>query len=163
MKKLLLIRHAQANPVNLGTDLLRDLSLKGEKDCEKMSEQLKNQDFLPELVKYSHSNRTKQTTQIFATQLNWSSERLVETKSLYLTDKFTILNEIKSTSDTINSLVIVGHNPGISELCTDLKNNVFCDLPTCALVLFEFNTNSWHNVEGKIGKTLWQSSPNNQN
>ena len=94
MKKLLLIRHAQANPVNSSTDLLRDLSLKGEKDCEKMSEQLKEQAFFPEIVKYSHSNRTRQTAQIFSSLLHWPSELLVETKSLYLTDKFTIFKEI---------------------------------------------------------------------
>jgi len=163
MKKLLLIRHAQATHLNEGNDFSRDLSLKGETDCEKMSAHLKEQSFIPDLVKLSSSNRTRQTTQIFASALNWPSEILLDIKSLYMADNASLLAEISNTPNSTNSLVVVGHNPGISELCTDLKNNIFCDLPNCALVLFEFNTNTWSDISGTLGKVLWQSSPNSKN
>ena len=58
-------------------------------------------------------------------------------------------NKIKEViqNHTNKSLLIVGHNPGISELISDLLKSNFIDYPTCAFAQFNLISQDTANAE----------------
>ncbi len=115
MKRLLLLRHAQALPAEGGSDIDRALSPKGLKDAYALGQLLKAKDLAPAHIACSSAKRTQQTCAEFLKGL----EENIHTefsKMIYSASFGDLLHFIQSTDDELESLMIVGHNPTIYEL-----------------------------------------------
>ena len=60
--------------------------------------------------------RTRQTAQIAQSSFGLPSSALTLEPHLYLADAFTLLEAIAGVSAGLDHLLVVGHNPGLSEL-----------------------------------------------
>ena len=143
MKKITLLRHGdslfQDSSVN---DWSRPLSSEGEKECHDVAKFIKDCHPLPSKIISSNARRTIETVKILLEKNKWDSEILNVDKELYLASANLLTEKIQSQSESINDLIIVGHNPGLSELSSSLlKQSIY--LPTSGCVSLNINLDLW--------------------
>ena len=150
MKRLILMRHAEAGWHMNIDDHERPLSTSGTRDAKKIGLWLKEKKYIPDEVISSTSTRTRETF----------SGLLLECvptfkKSLYLADA----NHMKSMLQKLlsSTVILLGHNPGISELAYDLiqhddKNAHFVDFPAASTLVIDFNIDRWSKMKSDSAK-----------
>ncbi|NUM32492.1 MAG: histidine phosphatase family protein [Bacteroidetes bacterium] len=149
MKKLLLIRHANAVDSFTKSDFERELSEKGKNEIKAVCSKLKNCDFFPDIILVSSAKRTLQTAKILAKNLSWDSIEILKNEDLYNSEFKNILKALNNTPNEINNLAIIAHNPAITEVVNILNNSNFSNLPTSTIAYFEFNAEKWSLIEFK--------------
>ncbi len=123
MKTLLLLRHAKSSRDNpLLADFDRPLAPRGERDAPRMGLALAARRWLPDHALVSPALRTRQTWALVAAQLPAPpAVRFAET--LYGATAEKLLAEVRRTTDGVNTLIVVGHNPGLEELAAMLAGD----------------------------------------
>jgi len=140
MKRLLLLRHAKAAPPTAPlTDSARPLVERGERDARRIGERLREQRLRPRLVVTSPAARTVQTARLIAAAVDYPSDEITLEDRLYLAQPAAIVNVIAAQSAAAETLLVVGHNPGLSELVHELLSEFDVDdLPTGAIVGLDY-------------------------
>tara|TARA_R110002072_G_scaffold16048_1_gene63471 strand:+ start:51667 stop:52137 length:471 start_codon:yes stop_codon:yes gene_type:complete len=110
--KLHLIRHAQASDSKKSLDIDRNLTLKGKRQVEELSNYLSGKIDRTD-VWCSDANRTKETFEIISKNSQFSN--VLYRLDLYLCSKEEILDQLWEQS-VGTEIVIIGHNFGISDL-----------------------------------------------
>ena len=149
MKRLILMRHAEAGWHINTDDHERPLSASGIRDAKKIGSWLKEKAYIPDEVISSTSLRTRETLSYLFLDCPQIFER-----SLYLADA----DQMKSTLQTLLSetVILLAHNPGITELAYDLMNHEekhenFMDFPAASTVVIDFKADRWSEVKSDSG------------
>ena len=144
MKKLYLMRHATSNwPEHIPTDIERPLTPKGEKEALEMAKKLKEKASQIDFMMVSAATRTQKTAKILQEHVNFDKSLI--TKEIYETTHEHLLEVILASPDTIDSLLLVAHNPSISMLTT-LFLGTYADLPPAVLVEIHFDVLAWSDI-----------------
>ena len=149
MKRLILMRHAEAGwHINMD-DHERPLSAVGIRDAKRIGLWLKEKEYIPDEVISSTSARTRETLSCLFLECPQIFE-----KSLYLADA----EQMKSTLQTLLSetVILLAHNPGITELAYDLMNHEekhenFMDFPAASTLVIDFKADQWSEVKSDSG------------
>ncbi len=122
MKRLLLLRHAQAMPAEGGSDIDRALSPKGAGDAQALGQTLRAKELVPEHIACSSAKRTQETC---AEVLKGLKENIHTefSKMIYSASFGDLLAFIQSADDGLGSLMIIGHNPTIYEMAVRMAAN----------------------------------------
>lgn len=159
MKKLFLVRHAKSDwSIDDQRDIDRSLNPRGYKDAHAIGEYIKSNYGAPQLMVASPAVRTMTTALIFSDEVGYDKTKIKVVQSLYESTSVDYLNCIKATPNEIDSLMIIGHNPVLSDLCMGFTRTII-DLPTCALVVFEFQIDEWENISKENCKLIEVKSP----
>ena len=149
MKRLILMRHAEAGWHINTDDHERPLSASGIRDAKKIGSWLKEKAYMPDEVISSTSVRTRETLSYLLLDCPQIFER-----SLYLADA----DRMKSTLKTLLSetVILLAHNPGITELAHDLMNHEekhenFMDFPAASTLVIDFKADRWSEVKSDSG------------
>lgn len=115
MRQLLLLRHAKSSWDDRDlSDHARPLNPRGQQAADAMRETMKRLGLAPDLVLVSSAKRTQQTMEALEP---WAETPLVDTlDSLYLASAPTLLATLQEVAETVRSVMVVGHNPGLHEL-----------------------------------------------
>ena len=116
--RLLLLRHAKSSwdePSLADHD--RPLSGRGRRAAHAVREHLVESDSLPELVLCSSAVRTVETLDGIRPALAAGTAINVES-GLYAADADDLLAHLRRVSETVGSVMLIGHNPGLEELAT---------------------------------------------
>ena len=114
---LFLLRHAEASPTPRGgTDFDRPLSNQGELDAILTARWLNEHHALPLTANSSPATRAHQTITALSTRRPSETLDLAFDERLYLANVQTLLEILAETSESINRLLLVGHNPGLTQL-----------------------------------------------
>ncbi|MGB5419549.1 SixA phosphatase family protein [Algibacter sp.] len=151
MKKLILVRHAKSSWEYDVTDHERPLKSRGYKDADIVSKALKGR-LKPDLVISSDAARTKETSDIFVSNLNINTDIVTYNHDLYDFSGANLLQVIKSCDNIINTLMIFGHNHALTAFVNTYGDTYIDNVPTSGVVIIEFDINQWHDL--KPGKTL---------
>ena len=153
MKRLLLLRHAQALPAEDGSDINRTLSPKGLADALALGKTLKKRELLPDYILCSSARRTQKTCEevLKGLEENIHTEFL---KSIYNASMGDLLTLIQSTKDSADTLMIVGHNPTIYELVATMAaegnesvlNHLAQGYAPATLGVIETDIEHWANI-----------------
>ena len=147
MKTLVLIRHAKSSWSHGLQDVDRPLSDRGFNDANLLSNEFKTLNFIPDSVFSSSANRALTTCNIFMETLQISKCNLQISNQLYDFEGRKVLDFIRHLDDSINNVMIFGHNYALTAI-SNLLGNVFIDnLPTCGLVMINFDTSFWKNID----------------
>jgi phosphohistidine phosphatase len=164
-KRLLLLRHAKAVPADgTAADFTRPLADRGERDSRRMGERLRlrQRHAHPDLILASPAVRTRQTAAIVATTLAYPHENIALDESLYLADPDEIMAVIALQAPTIACLLVVGHNPGITELAHRLLPSLAIDdLPTAAVVALDADIRRWADLARASTRLAYYDFPKN--
>jgi len=162
VKRLLLLRHAKTEPAGPAIDdHERELMARGRADAPKLGRYIAAQGYTPDLILSSTSRRTVETVELLTEA--FSAQRVDYLEALYLAEPELILSIIRLAPDKMQSVMVVGHNPGLEQLATALarepvkrKERDRFDLieekfPTSALAVLDFDTARWRDVAAGQG------------
>ena len=149
-KELLLLRHGKSDWNQDVDDFHRPLKSKGKRAAQKIGLWLAQQALVPELIISSPAERAINTAKKAAKLFHYASHAIQQNEQLYMATPDEILEVIHRCPETVNRLMLVGHNPGIEELVYQLAGNsvkVPDDgklVPTATLAIFHFEGNWQH-------------------
>jgi phosphohistidine phosphatase len=153
MKTLFLIRHAKSSwddPALPDKD--RPLDDRGKRDAPKMGKRLAKRDVNPDLILSSPAMRALTTAQIIARKLDYKLQDIVVDDRLYAGEMDDLLNVIQQLDDKLERVMLVGHNPELTELAYRLSSDI-THMPTCAVAELKFDAKSWSNIgKAKLAK-----------
>jgi phosphohistidine phosphatase len=151
--RLTLVRHAKTEPGHSGQeDWDRVLEPRGQRDAPEMARRLKQQDSKPERILSSPAVRAITTATIMARELGVSAQKVQQDERLYLASPKVILAVIRELGERARHLMIVGHNPGITEFADRISAERSVDnLPTCAVYTLQFAIAAWSELEWSSG------------
>lgn len=154
MKTLYLLRHAKSSWENPElTDHQRPLNKRGKNDAPKMGQWLADHVEPPQLILCSDAVRTQQT---IAPVLNaWQlqeKEVLRMEPLLYHASPGVLWDLVQECDQPIDRLLLVGHNPGLTEFANSLCKAFNTDnIPTCGFFACSFDIKHWHEAEASDG------------
>jgi len=148
MKTLILIRHAKSSWNTPGmSDFERVLNSRGLSDApvmgERLSQRLTASHQPLDMLLCSSAHRADQTARLLASALSFSDTAIDWHRELYLANPNTMLGLIRSLPDTANTVALVAHNPGITELAEQLTGEYFGDVPTCSIITISLPIKHW--------------------
>lgn len=164
VRQLWLVRHAKAARADgPHADFKRPLAPRGVDDAGKIGERLRAHGVRPARIVASPAARALQTAEIIAAAVGYAREAIATNTRLYLAEPGTILAAISAEDSAFDSLLVVGHNPGISELVRRfLPDFGVTDLPTAAVVGLELEgAATWADVTSCEVRLAYYDFPKN--
>lgn len=159
MKRLTLMRHADARWKDADvSDLDRPLNRRGTAAAEAMARRLQELGLVPDLLLASPARRTQQTAAILAREL--SLPRVLCEESLYLAGAGDLMKTVQATGPRVAHLLLVGHNPGVSELVRQLvPQDGKRALGPAALCSIAFEAEHWSAISAGCVKDVQRAEP----
>lgn len=156
MKTLSILRHAKSSWEYPDlSDFERPLLNKGVKRTLLICKVLAENNSIPELIITSSAKRAKETAKIVLDKLNVPLHNLKKNKEFYPGYAKTFLKEISDVDKNISHLMIVGHNPGLTDLAYQLVKDENIDwIPTSGLVQITFDCEEWSEIDFSNAKLL---------
>lgn len=161
MKTIYFLRHSKTEEKLPGqSDFERTLKDRGKSDARLMSKKLAHTIKNPiEKVITSPSKRTLETLDYFAQQLDIGNDVIIQEPKLYNAAKEHLLEAIWGMDNDFNTIMLIGHNPGISDIVDYLSKHAVDPMPTTGLACMEFNVELWNAIVGNSGRMLYQDHP----
>lgn len=145
MKILTLVRHAKSSWKDSKiSDRDRPLNKRGENDAPMMGKRIVAAGIRPSLILCSPAVRAWTTAKIIAQEIGYPREFLQRENSLYLASLENILDVLVAQDTEFNSVMIVGHNPGLTTFANYLSPGLTNNLPTAGVVSVGFDQEDWN-------------------
>lgn len=155
MKRVILTRHAKSSWADLGqADHDRPLNTRGQAAACKVGQWLHDNGYIPDQVISSTAKRCVETWAGLDQALGLGITPEYDRK-LYHAHVGNMLEKLKAaTGDTV---LILGHNPGIAAFAEELlevvpKSDNFFRYPTAATTLIDFDIKDWAELQLRSGK-----------
>jgi phosphohistidine phosphatase len=106
-----------------------------------MGRLMKQEQLVPDLVLCSSAQRTRETASLFFAE--WTvSPSIVYRDDLYHAEPVQIEGILNSIDNSIEFLMIIGHNPGLEEFLSKHTGKALV-MPTAALAQVDFELDLW--------------------
>ena len=162
MKILTIVRHAKSSWKDTRlSDRKRPLNKRGERDAPEMGRRIHEHGIRPSLIITSPAKRAWTTAKIIAQEINYPLEFLQREDGLYLASVNAILDTIVAQDNGFNNLMIVGHNPGLTDFANFLVPGLTNNLPTAGVVSVEIDRDDWSLYTQPQAKLLVHDWPKN--
>lgn len=154
-RRLFMVRHAKSSWKNpLQSDFDRPLNDRGEHDAPMMGERLKKLGIMPDLIISSTAKRAAQTAKKIAQAIGYNTDKIQWQEKMYHCIPSVFEEVLYEVDDSINTVFMVAHNPGITDFVNKLSHDFkIDDMPTCGIVGAEFAAEQWNElsrVEKKV-------------
>ena len=157
---LYLMRHAKSSWKKPLPDHDRPLSKRGKRAAVAIGEELARLGVRPERVISSTAKRARSTARRVMKALEEPREILRLEPELYGADAAEILDLIRRLDDGERSVLLVGHNPAVSDTAVLLSGERRLDwLPTGAVAGIRFDVDSWRDVAPGSGRLILELRP----
>lgn len=162
MKRLVLIRHAKSSWKHPElADFDRPLNQRGRQDAPMMGERLLKRALHPDVIVSSPALRARQTAEAIAARLALPVQQLLFRPEIYEAESNTLLDLIRGYDQGWQTVFLVGHNPGLTELGNQLATCDIDHLPTCALLVIDFEVSNWRQLAPGAGTLFLYDYPKN--
>jgi phosphohistidine phosphatase len=159
-KTLVLIRHSKAEHRDrCANDFERSLTDEGRDDSGKMANYLWKAGIKPDLIVTSSAARALETAMIFAEILKTPENKILSTRKLYYSSAKTILDQIYGLPETLDCIIIVSHNPGISDLTRGLTAGSTYFMENTQAIILEFDMVHWYQIDEQKPATIRSLRP----
>jgi phosphohistidine phosphatase len=135
LHRLLVLRHGKSDWDEQVSDFDRPLAKRGEKAAHKVARMLDEMDLLPDRLISSPAVRALSTAELIEEEVG--DLDLTEEPELYGADLKGLLNVVHGLTEDLESVMLVGHNPGLEELVDYLGGIGGTVLKTCSLAVLE--------------------------
>jgi phosphohistidine phosphatase len=155
MKTLLLLRHAKSSRDDPHLeDHARPLNARGKEAAKQIGRLIRDEKLVPDRMISSTAVRARKTAAKAAKSCGY--DKAIElSEAIYLAKPAahrTVLNDVP---DHCDSVLVVGHNPGISEFLHQLTDSGE-EMPTAALAVIELPIESWSTLSADTRGSLRQ-------
>jgi phosphohistidine phosphatase len=163
MKRLTLVRHAKSDWGNrMLSDSKRPLSDRGERDAPIMGARLAARESHPSVILCSPAKRAVATAQLIGQALGYPAEQISIVPELYLATPEDMLEVIAVQDDAHEHLMLIGHNPGLTDLVNRLLPELALpNLPTAGIVALDYPVAHWREATHSTPRLLYYDYPKN--
>ncbi|PLX95361.1 MAG: hypothetical protein C0621_03795 [Desulfuromonas sp.] len=163
MKRLTLLRHAKSSWTNPTLDdFERPLNTRGRRNALEMGERLRHLGLLPDRVLLSPARRSLETAELLLPHLPLQQDQIELDDEIYGASGATLLNRITHLSDCIEHLLLLGHNPGLTELWNRLAPQKVANIPTCSVFSLNLAVNQWGLIKQGPAQVAFIETPKNR-
>ncbi|HSQ25073.1 MAG TPA: histidine phosphatase family protein [Pyrinomonadaceae bacterium] len=154
MKTLYLLRHAKSSWDDPGLkDFDRPLNKRGLKAAPRLGAYLLKEKIRPDLILSSPAVRAKETTTLVCEAAGLSS-LITFDERVYEASVQRLFEIVAGFADSINTAMMVGHNPGFEELLAALTGESL-PMPTASLACTQLRLEKWSELTAGVGKLVW--------
>ncbi len=140
-KTLYLMRHAKAAwPKSGQSDFDRPLTQHGQSDAREMGRRLNERNVQPDAVVCSAAERTRETFKL----LELEAASTVFDENIYEAAASILLETIQSLDNRFDSAMLIGHNPSMSWLASQLGGINIGNMPAGAVATIRLETHRWN-------------------
>jgi phosphohistidine phosphatase len=158
MKTLYLFRHAKSSWDDASlADFDRPLNERGEDSALLMGKVMRKRKVRPGLIVCSPAERTRRTAKI-AFKAARVDVDITFDQQVYLASAKQLLKVLSLLKDSVESVILIGHNPGLEDLLERLTGQ-FERFPTAALAELELNIDRWRSLQEGCGQIIWLIRP----
>jgi phosphohistidine phosphatase len=161
MRRLTVMRHGEPRWKDPRTeDFARALSRRGIAGAQTMAGRLRELALVPDRIMTSPARRTEQTSEIVAQELSLPVRHVLREEGLYLASAADLLKIVQGTGPRITHLMIVAHNPGVSELAQLLAPEQEArQLAAAAWCSIAFETDDWRAIGRVAVSSVCREAP----
>lgn len=159
MAQLVIMRHAHAAPPGPAGDRARPLSARGQRQAEEVGRALAGEGWQPELLAYSSAPRAAETAERVAQALALPKSAHCPDGRLYAATAMSLWYWLAEVPATCGRVMLVGHNPGISELAAYLLGGQLAGLTTGAAMWLDTGDRQWSELVPGQSEQLARYAP----
>jgi len=164
MKILTIVRHAKSSWGNPGLqDHERPLNSRGKRDAPAMGRRLAEAGICPGQIIASPAVRAWTTATIIIEALGIEPNVAQQESSLYLASIDDMLDVIVAQNNSVDSLMIVAHNPGLTDFANYLSPGLTNNLPTAGVVSVTIDQDNWSLYERPATELVLYDYPQQHN
>ncbi len=153
MRRLLLLRHAKSSwDDSAVADFDRPLNARGHLAAPFMGELIALEGFMPDIIVSSPAKRAVETAELIKENGGLNAEIRFDER-IYEATIETLRQVISSVDDSVETVMLVGHNPGFEGILNYLTGNAL-SLPTAAMAVIELEIDSWTDLKRSRGTLL---------
>ncbi len=127
-------------------DRRRPLNKRGKRDAPEMGKRLARRGLQVDRILSSPATRAIKTARLMAEALAYSKEEIVTDGRIYPGDTEELMAVIHDCEDNLHTVMLVGHNPGLTDLVNHLGTQRIENVPTCGVVEMRFDVERWHQI-----------------
>jgi phosphohistidine phosphatase len=163
LKQLTLLRHAKSSWDERGLDDHdRPLSKRGLHDAPDMAQRLAAHGLAPQLLLTSTAARARHTAELAMPAFGGTPPRMQVESRIYLASPGELIAVIAEQDDAVSSLVLIGHNPGLTSLCSMLLPEMkLQNLPTAGAVSIKCEMPDWAGIDAAAFSLVFYDYPKN--
>ncbi len=152
MKTLYLVRHAKSSWKHPDlSDFERPLNNRGRNDIPRISKKLQDMNIFPDIIISSPANRAATTARKIAEILGYPLGDIQYNDLIYEASVQVLYKIISTLEENYSSVMLVGHNPGMTFLANSLSNHSITNLPTCGVFAIELPKSPWNEINEDSG------------
>lgn len=159
MKQLTIVRHAKSDWSTGLTDFQRPLNRRGKKAAPEMGKRLAAAGYVPDLILSSPAERTRSTAAAVTAALGLDPSMILFDDRLYGAGVGLFLEVLAEIDPTVVHTMLVGHNPGITDLANYLGDRPIQNVPTAGVVHIEMEVRGWRDLTQSCGPTVMFDYP----
>ena len=160
MKRLVVVRHAKSSWKDPGLrDFDRPLNKRGKTDAPEMGRRLARRSLIPDRLLASPARRAIRTAEIIAGAIGFPAGRITRMDRLYGAGVADLLGILQRLDDAEQTVFLVGHNPGLTDLINSICSTFLDNLPTCGLFCADFEISSWKEIDRRRGRCVFMDFP----
>ena len=158
MKNLIIVRHCKSSWKDPSlSDFDRPLNKRGNIDGELMSNYLRKKEKKIDKLILSTSKRTRLTSKYFIEKIHFNSISYLD--ELYHASYSEIIKIISKIENNFNNIMVIGHNPGLTELINHFTDMRIYNIPTTGIIKVEFKEAKWSKITENKGKIVYKKFP----
>jgi phosphohistidine phosphatase len=152
VKRLYLLRHAKSSWKDTSLpDHDRPLAGRGRRAAKTIARHVRDRGIEPELVLCSTARRARETLERIEPALGTPAVRFEH--DLYAASASALLERLRSVPGNVESVMLIGHNPGLQDVALDLArpsptaHEIAAKYPTAALATLELSASTWRELD----------------
>lgn len=152
MRRLILMRHGESENAHAGLDdRKRKLTAAGQAAALRCGQEIRARGFSPEVILCSDAERAVATLDAVVRGAGLVGVPTKIQADLYLAEDQLVIQSCGDEDDALETILLIGHNPGWSEAATALSGTPL-SLGTAQAALLEHPADDWITAIGEVGR-----------
>lgn len=158
-KKIFLVRHAKSSWADPDLeDYDRPLNHRGERDAPEMAERFVKLGVEPDLIITSGAKRALKTAEVFFKKSGLPKHKFQINDNLFHAGTDFLLSLVKEQKESVQVLMLIGHNPGLTDFANKIGDYKIDNLPTCGIYGITWHK-TWHELGRNKGEMFYCDYP----
>jgi phosphohistidine phosphatase len=151
MKTLYVMRHAKSSWKDTRIeDHQRPLNPRGKRNVKDMGGRFKARGMRLDHIVSSDARRTMDTADALVDILGLDPAVVRPEPGLYAATESQITDIVKQLDDRWHRVMIVGHNPGLTQFANRVYPQSISNLPTAGVVELHFDVHAWRDIDRRL-------------
>ena len=145
--RLTLVRHAKSSRDDMSLeDFLRPLNDRGKRDAPEIGRRLRESGVQPDLIVSSPAKRAIKTAKMIACEIDFPEADILEAEEIYEAEAGELLKLLQGLPAEKRDVLLVGHNPGVTDFANLFLQTGIDNMPTCGVVRLAFDAQHWRDI-----------------